>query len=139
MKAGDRVRLVKMAEDPDPVPAGSLGTVLSVNRIGSGRESWDQVDVEWDNGRSLMLAIPPDAVEVLPGHAVVVTLRRRGDQCRLYWPASGSILNGRLERGDGLVRFLGENGAVLRLASTRCKTRPGKWRFCSRKDSSRAN
>lgn len=115
MKAGDRVRLMKMAEDPDPVPAGTLGTVLSVSRIGSGRESWDQVDVEWDNGRSLMLAIPPDAVDVLPGPAVVVTVKRCGERIRLYWPSSGSCLFGAAKRIGRRWRFVGENGSVFSL------------------------
>jgi hypothetical protein len=26
---------------------------------------WDQVSVKWDNGRTLMLAIPPDVVEII--------------------------------------------------------------------------
>ena len=30
LKAGDRVRLVSMADDPDPIPAGATGTVARV-------------------------------------------------------------------------------------------------------------
>lgn len=61
LKAGDRVRLVSMADDPDPIPAGATGTVARVYP----HSDWTQVDVAWDNGRSLMLSIPPDVVEVL--------------------------------------------------------------------------
>ena len=61
LKAGDRVRLVSMADDPDPIPAGATGTVAGVYP----HSDWTQVDVDWDNGRSLMLSIPPDFVEVL--------------------------------------------------------------------------
>ena len=62
LKAGDRVRLVSMTDDPDPIPAGTTGTVAGVYPQ-NGRM---QVDVDWDTGRSLMLSIPPDVVERLP-------------------------------------------------------------------------
>jgi len=60
LKAGDRVRLVSMADDPDPIPAGATGTVARVYP----HSDWTQVDVDWDNGRSLMLSIPPDEIEI---------------------------------------------------------------------------
>jgi hypothetical protein len=61
-KAGDRVRLVSMTDDPDPIPAGTTGTVIGVYP----QRGWMQVDVDWDSGRSLMLSIPPDVVERVP-------------------------------------------------------------------------
>ena len=57
LKAGDRIRLLSM-DDPDPIPAGSTGTVGGVYP----QSDWTQVDVDWDNSRSLMLSIPPDRV-----------------------------------------------------------------------------
>ena len=60
-KVGDRIRLFHMPEDPDPIPVGSLGTVLAVHH----HPGWTQVEVEWDNGRSLMLTIPDDLIEIL--------------------------------------------------------------------------
>ena len=62
---GDRVRLVAMHDDPDPIPAGELGTVVSVSRHGAGTDTWHQIDVAWDNGRTLMLVCPPDAFEIV--------------------------------------------------------------------------
>lgn len=59
-RPGDRIELVSMLEDPDPVPAGTRGTVTFVHRVGTGANVWMQVDVDWDNGRQLMLAVPPD-------------------------------------------------------------------------------
>ena len=59
LKAGDRIRLVLMNDDPDPIPAGTIGTVVAVYPHGD----WTQVDVDWEAGRSLMLSIPPDRVE----------------------------------------------------------------------------
>ena len=58
---GDRIRLVAMPDDPDPIPAGTTGTVAAVRPHGT----WAQVDVDWDNGRKLMLVVPPDQFEVL--------------------------------------------------------------------------
>ena len=58
-KAGDCVRLVSMTDDPDPIPAGTTGTVVGVYP----QRDWMQLDVDWDNGRSLMLSIPPDRVQ----------------------------------------------------------------------------
>jgi hypothetical protein len=64
---GSRVKLVSMPNDPDPVPAGTLGTVTSSRLIeGLTPRPYLQVGVSWDNGRSLGLVIPPDAIELVP-------------------------------------------------------------------------
>jgi len=64
-KAGDRIRLVSMHDDPDPVQVGQVGTVVSVSRHGGGKDAWHQIDVAWDNGRTLMLVSPPDRFAIL--------------------------------------------------------------------------
>ncbi len=66
---GDRIRLLEMPDDPNPVPTGELGTVVSVFSHGMGKIAWHQVDVEWDHGRSLMLTLPPDRIEILPSQS----------------------------------------------------------------------
>ena len=58
---GDRIRLIHMPEDPDPIPAGSLGTVRAIHP----QRGWMQVEVDWDNGRQLMLSLPVDVIEIL--------------------------------------------------------------------------
>ncbi len=63
LQGGDRIRLVSMPQDPDPIPVGSLGTVLRVHN----HDDWVQVEVDWDNGRQLMLTIPDDCVEIMAG------------------------------------------------------------------------
>jgi hypothetical protein len=50
-----------MPEDPDPIPAGSLGTVCAIHP----HHGWTQIEVDWDNGRQLMLSLPDDVIEVL--------------------------------------------------------------------------
>ena len=64
-KTGDRIRLLAMPDDPDPIPTGEFGTVIGVARNGDGKNAWHQVEVEWDNGRNLMLTLPPDRIEIL--------------------------------------------------------------------------
>ncbi len=62
---GDRIRLFAMGRDPDPVLFGTIGTVVGVTRHGVGRDAWAQIDVDWEDGRSLMLTVPPDQVEIV--------------------------------------------------------------------------
>jgi len=60
---GDRIRLIAMVDDPDPIPAGATGTVLAVT---TGR--FAQIDVAWDNSsRTLSLVPGVDRFEVI-GH-----------------------------------------------------------------------
>jgi hypothetical protein len=65
-RPGDRIRLLSMADDPDPIEPGATGTVTAACKHGSGRQAWWQVQVEWDNGRGLMLSLPADRIEYLP-------------------------------------------------------------------------
>ncbi len=58
---GERIRLISMPEDPDPIPAGSLGTVCAIHP----HHGWTQIEVDWDNGRRLMLSLPDDVIEIL--------------------------------------------------------------------------
>lgn len=60
-KPGDRIRLVAMGDDPDPIEPGATGTITGIRNMGE----WLQIDVQWDNGRSVMLSVPPDGVERL--------------------------------------------------------------------------
>ena len=59
-KTGDRVRLLSMPDDPDPIPVGSVGTVTYVT---TGPLA--QVGVAWDSGRSLNLIPGEDQFEVI--------------------------------------------------------------------------
>lgn len=59
-KIGDRVKLIKMANDPDPVPKGTEGEVTHVQYISSFKET--QVGVKWDNGRSISVILPEDQI-----------------------------------------------------------------------------
>jgi hypothetical protein len=62
---GDWVRLLRMQDDPDPIPPGATGTVVSAARHGFGKDAWTQIDISWDNGRALMLVSVPDEFEII--------------------------------------------------------------------------
>jgi uncharacterized protein DUF4314 len=55
---GTRVRCLAM-NDPQAVPAGTLGTVTDITNMGA----WVRIGVRWDNGSRLALAVPPDRYE----------------------------------------------------------------------------
>lgn len=54
---GDRIELVQMGPDPDPIPAGTTGTVRGFFDDGQGG---GQVWVDWDIDRHLNLSVPQD-------------------------------------------------------------------------------
>lgn len=71
MKRGDRIELISMGPDPDPIPAKTRGTVRRVGEpIGHGPDAVTQVSVNWDTGRSLMLIVPPDQARVLTAEEI---------------------------------------------------------------------
>lgn len=60
-RPGDRIRLIAMADDPAPLEPNTMGNVIDVN----DHSDWYQIEVDWDNGRRLMLTIPPDRIEII--------------------------------------------------------------------------
>ena len=63
LKVGDRIRLIQIVDDPDPIPVGTIGTVSEIHI----HSDWTQIDVSWENGRKLMLVSPPDKFEIIDG------------------------------------------------------------------------
>ncbi len=59
-KVGDRIRLLYMPDDPDPIPAGATGTVL---RVDGG--ALPQVHIAWGSGRTLALIPGVDTWETI--------------------------------------------------------------------------
>jgi hypothetical protein len=53
-----------MHNDPDPIQPGQTGTDVRINRV-DDEPAWHQIDVAWDNGRTLMLVSPPDRFEII--------------------------------------------------------------------------
>lgn len=58
-KLGDRVELRRMQDDPDPIPIGTRGTVSYIGPVRMGEQ---QIGVEWDDGRRLMVVLPFDSI-----------------------------------------------------------------------------
>ena len=59
VEVGDRIELLNMPDDPDPIKPGSTGTVTSVDK------RMDVVGVKWDDGRSLNLVLGVDSFNIL--------------------------------------------------------------------------
>jgi hypothetical protein len=62
-KQGDRIEMVLMLDDPHPIPPGTKGTVTGVSKGIYQMEI--QLQVKWDNGRTLSVIIPHDRVRKL--------------------------------------------------------------------------
>jgi hypothetical protein len=61
IRTGDRIRLLSMPDDPDPIPVGSTGTIEAVTEGPLG-----QIHVTWDDsGRTLSLVPGVDRFEVI--------------------------------------------------------------------------
>lgn len=72
---GTMIQLDDMTDDPNPVEAGTLGTVRAVDALGT-------VHVEWDNGRTLGLV--PGVDRFHPVQPELYTLR-------LYMPLTAEL------------------------------------------------
>lgn len=62
LTTGDRIRVVEMPEEPDPLAEPATGIITAVNEHGD----WVQYLVDWDapnEHRMLMPACPPDRLE----------------------------------------------------------------------------
>ena len=55
---GTRIELIRMGEDPRPVPPGTRGTVVYVDDMG-------QIGMRWDNGQTLSLIPGEDSFRIL--------------------------------------------------------------------------
>ena len=58
VKAGDKVRCIRMTDDPRPVPTGFIGTVKNIDDIGT-------IHVVWQDGRLLGLVPGVDQFEII--------------------------------------------------------------------------
>ena len=61
MNVDDRVQLILMTKDADPIQAGEQGVITSIVDVGESII----VDVKWDNGRTLNCVLPPDMLNVI--------------------------------------------------------------------------
>lgn len=92
---GQRIELVDMPDDPDPVPAGTQGTIDHVSgphKLPGDRVAWHQVGVKWDNGRTLALLTTKDRWRVLGSPGDFLTTCPKGH--RLYLKRATIIPHG---------------------------------------------
>jgi hypothetical protein len=58
---GERIKLLSMPDDPDPIPGGTCGTIKAV----LPQPDWVQYIVAWDaphSHRTLSVSVPPDVI-----------------------------------------------------------------------------
>jgi hypothetical protein len=60
-EVGQRIRVLEVSEEPERVPPGTCGLVISVIQVAE----WWQVAVAWENGSKLSLRVPPDQWEAV--------------------------------------------------------------------------
>lgn len=65
LKVGDRIELISMPNDPNPIPFGTKGTVKGVTPLSFFGSDETQIVVNWDNGRRLNLICPPDQFKII--------------------------------------------------------------------------
>ena len=58
-QAGDRIELIRMDNDPNPIAPGTRGVIDFVNVM----HDMTQIGVQWANGRKLMLVLPDDIIK----------------------------------------------------------------------------
>jgi hypothetical protein len=61
-KRGDRVELIAMPNDPNPIAPGTQGTVW--HDPVWVFDTWT-IGVKWDNGGTLNLVVPPDRARII--------------------------------------------------------------------------
>jgi hypothetical protein len=49
---GSTIELLEMPNDPDPIPVGTRGIVVEIR---DGCPGFEQIEVKWENGRTLFL------------------------------------------------------------------------------------
>jgi hypothetical protein len=100
---GKRIKLIHMADDPDPIEPGTEGTVVFVDDIG-------QLHVDWDNGRTLAVVPEVDEYQIIkeeldgstggasttssPGSGTAVGGTGSGDVGMSYTSAMGVSVSG---------------------------------------------
>lgn len=61
-KIGQKIELIRMDNDPNPIPVGTKGIVTKLNPMPNNEV---QICVKWENGRTLMLIYPEDKFRIV--------------------------------------------------------------------------
>ena len=61
---GDIIEMINMPDDPNPIPPGTKGMVVSYTSVGVPFDE-DHMDVNWENGRNLSVIVGVDEIKVV--------------------------------------------------------------------------
>ena len=62
---GKTIRLLKMNNDPHPIPLGTKGVVTKQQVVTLGGITEIHLEVDWEIKRSLKVILPEDEVEII--------------------------------------------------------------------------
>jgi hypothetical protein len=63
MKIGDKIKLIEMKNDPNPINPGQIGEITEIRL--SGPSECHQINVLWEDGRTLSLLPYEDLFEII--------------------------------------------------------------------------
>jgi hypothetical protein len=65
-REGDRIELIEMPNDPNPIKPGERGNVREVRELGEEfAPNTAEVHVDWDSGRKLLMLLPTDKARII--------------------------------------------------------------------------
>jgi hypothetical protein len=60
---GDKIILVRMNDDPDPIPPGTKGVIENVHTVNESGKVTTIITVDWEIRRSLNVILPIDEIK----------------------------------------------------------------------------
>jgi hypothetical protein len=62
LQIGRTIELISMDNDPNPIECGTKGKIIKINDMPFNEK---QIEVEWENGRTLSLIYPVDKFKII--------------------------------------------------------------------------
>ena len=59
---GDKIVLISMNDDPDPIPPGTKGVITNIHEVTEQGKTTTIITVDWEIRRSLNVILPVDKI-----------------------------------------------------------------------------